>query len=228
MTTAVYFDLDGTLCSYAVPFEEQFESTVAPYGEPSEAAYDAYVDRLLDALDSCESEPYRRAFEAVTDRIPLDVTPETLAREYCEVEREASVVSADTRRVLDRVAKTAPIGILTNGDDRQQRSKLEHHGLAEAVDEVIVSNGVDVRKPDRRIFDLAKARLPADDYVYVGDSYEEDVLGARQAGFRTVYVTANDEPADVEAADAVVSSVGDLLEPESLPASIRPTFRTTS
>ncbi len=30
MTTAVYFDLDGTLCTYTAPFETQFETTVAP------------------------------------------------------------------------------------------------------------------------------------------------------------------------------------------------------
>ncbi|WP_265111520.1 HAD family hydrolase [Halosolutus halophilus] len=229
MTTAVYFDLDGTLCSYDVPFEAQFETTVSPYGEPTDAAYEAYVDRLFDALENCEADPYCRAFEAVAEQIDLDATPHTLAREHCETELEASVVTASAKRVVERVATTAPTGILTNGDGRQQRSKLERHGLAEPVDEVIVSNSVDVRKPDRRIFELAKARLPAEDYVYVGDSYEEDVVGARSAGFTTVYVNeTGSETGDADAADAVVSSVDELLEPAALPASVRTAFTPTT
>ncbi|WP_306057963.1 HAD family hydrolase [Natronococcus wangiae] len=225
MTTAVYFDLDGTLCTYDVPFEEQFATTVSPYGEPTDAAYDAYVGRLFDALEACESEPYRRAFEAVAETAELEATPAALARDHCETELEASVVSADATRVLERVAETNPTGVLTNGDGSQQRAKLDRHGLDELVDEVLVSNDVGVRKPESEIFDLARARLPADDHVYVGDSYEEDIVGARSAGFGTIYVDETGSGTDgIDAADAVVSSVGELLDPNSLPAAIGAPF----
>lgn len=227
MTIAVYFDLDGTLCSYTRPFDEQFDATVDPYGTPTDDAYEAYVDRLFEALDRCESDPYRRAFEAVSERIELDATPTTLARDYCETELGATAVSADAKRVIERVSATNPIGIVTNGDGRQQRAKVERHGLDDLVDEVIVSNDVDARKPDRRIFDLARDRLPADEHVYVGDSYEEDIVGARSAGFRTVYVAgdADEDAIESDAADAVVASVDDLLDPASLPDAIERPFR---
>ncbi|WP_233710739.1 HAD family hydrolase [Natronococcus pandeyae] len=225
MTTAVYFDLDGTLCTYDRSFEEQFATTVSPYGEPTDAAYDAYVDRLFGALESCESEPYRRAFEAVAETAELDVAPVTLASDHCETELEALVVSANATRVLERVAETNPIGILTNGDGSQQRAKLERHGLGELVEEVLVSNDVGAGKPDPEIFDLAKERLPADEHVYVGDSYDEDIVGARSAGFRTIYVVENETGAnDTDAADAVVSAVGELLDPTGLPSQIATPF----
>ena len=225
MTTAVYFDLDGTLCTYDVPFEEQFATTVSPYGEPTETAYEAYVDRLFNALEGCESRPYQRAFKAVTETTGLEVAPTTLASDHCATELEASVVSADAKRVLERVAETNPTGILTNGDGSQQRAKLERHGLGELVDEVLVSNDVGARKPADRIFDLAKERLPAAEYVYVGDSYEADVVGARSAGFHTIHVDeTGTETNDADAADAVVSSVGELLDPTSLPSQITTPF----
>lgn len=225
MTTAAYFDLDGTLCTYDVPFEEQFVTTVSPYGEPTDTAYEAYVGRLFDALENCESEPYRRAFEDVAETTELEAAPATLASDHCETELEASAVSADARRLVERVSERNPIGILTNGDGSQQRAKIERHGLDELVDEVLVSNDIGARKPADRIFDLAKERLPADEHVYVGDSYEEDIVGARSAGFRTVYVDETGTGTnDTDAADAVVSSVGELLEPNSLPASIGTLF----
>ena len=227
MTTAVYFDLDGTLCTYAVPFEEQFEAAVSPYGESTDAAYEAYVDRLLHAIENCEPEPYRAAFDAAAAETELDAPVETLAREYRETELEASVVSPAAKRVVERAARNCPTGVLTNGDGDHQRSKLERHGLDEPVDEVIVSADVGAGKPDPRIFEVAKERLPAEEYVFVGDSYETDVVGAREAGFHTVYVTGESdalEVTNIDAADIVVSDIGELLEAESLPASIRNPF----
>lgn len=223
MTTGVYFDLDGTLCTYAVPYETQFETTVSPYGEATDAAYDAYLERLFEALETCESDPYRRAFEAVVETTGLDASPDTLAQNHCEAELEATRVSADAKRVVERVAETNPVGVLTNGAGHQQRAKLERHGLEDLFDSVIVSGTVGVRKPDRRIFDRAKQALTADEYIYVGDSYEEEIVGAREAGFRPVYVAGGTDE-DADAANAVVSSLGELLEPEPLPASVGEPF----
>ncbi|ADD07071.1 HAD superfamily hydrolase [Natrialba magadii ATCC 43099] len=224
MTTAVYFDLDGTLCTYDEPFEAMFQRTVSPYGTPTNGAYDAYVEHLLDAVDRCEPNPYRRAFETIVTEhnFEVDATPATLAADYCDREVDATITTAGATEVLESVAATNPTGIITNGDGEQQRAKLECHGLDGRVDEVLVSNEVGVRKPDRELFATAKDRLPADDYVYVGDSYEEDIVGARDAGFQTVYVTgaggsAVEEPA---AADAVVEGVGKLRDPGSVPGSL--------
>lgn len=225
MTTAVYFDLDGTLCTYDESFESLFRRAVSPHGTPTDAAYEAYVERLLTALDRCEPDPYRRGFETVAEEIDLDATPAALAADYCDIEVDATVVTADAKRVLDTVAATNPTGIITNGDGEQQRAKLEFHGLDDRVDEVLVSNSNGVRKPDRELFELAKARLDADEFVYVGDSYDEDIVGAREAGFRTVYVDGGSIAAeDAAAADGIVSSVGELLDDDSLPAALEGPF----
>ncbi|WP_254768208.1 HAD family hydrolase [Salinilacihabitans rarus] len=220
MTTAVSFDLDGTLLRYDVPFDEQFATTVSPYGEPTDDAYEAYESRLFAALERCEPAPYRRAFEAVVETVDLDAPPATLAREHCETELAATTVPDGARRVVERVAAEYPTAVLTNGDERQQRAKLERHGLADVVDAVIVSGAVGVRKPEPRIFEIASERLPADEHVHVGDSYEEDVCGARAAGFRAIHVAGESADADGDAADAVVPRVAALADPDSLSLSL--------
>jgi putative hydrolase of the HAD superfamily len=56
-----------------------------------------------------------------------------------------------------------------------QRRKLAEHGLADLVDTGIVSNEVGSRKPDQDVFEEARKRLPAETFVYVGDTFEEDI-----------------------------------------------------
>lgn len=48
-------------------------------------------------------------------------------------------------------------------------------------------------EPGPDIFEAARERLPADEYVYVGDSLESDVRPAREAGFRPVHLDRTSE-----------------------------------
>jgi putative hydrolase of the HAD superfamily len=68
-------------------------------------------------------------------------------------------------------------------------------GLAAAVDAIVVSAEVGARKPDPRIFRVALEQLgcEAGKALFVGDSLETDVLGARAAGLRALLLdrTAN-------------------------------------
>ena len=60
---------------------------------------------------------------------------------------------------------------------------------------IIATSEYMYRKPNKRIFELAleKAELKADEVWYVGDSYECDVVGARNAGlFPVHYIGAMD------------------------------------
>jgi len=73
---------------------------------------------------------------------------------------------------------------------------LERTGLAPLVDGAIDSASFGAAKPDPAIFsaglELAGAR--ADEALYVGDSYDSDVTGARAAGIEPVLVVRDGEP----------------------------------
>lgn len=196
MPVAVYFDLDGTLLTYAHPFEELFARTV-PDG--TAAMQTAFSNRLLTALEDLESDPYEAAFQFVCDTYDVEGTPTELAAAYVRRELAATRVSAQATRLVAAVTARHPTGILTNGDGPMQRAKLDRHGLDELVDAIIVSNELGVRKPDPAIFAAAKRRLPADTYVYVGDTVDEDVRPADEQGFATVHIGTGEATADVTA-----------------------------
>lgn len=200
MTTTVYFDLDGTLLDYSDSFAELFARTV-PLNVDDEMV-ETYSERVLEALRGVEKRPYRRAFAVVCEEYDLDLDPEMLAARYVETEVAATRLHPRVRRLVTAVSARHPTGILTNGDGRMQRRKIDEHDLGEHLDAVLVSNEVGSRKPDRDIFEQAKRRLPADTFVYIGDTYEEDIVPATEAGFETVYVGTERRP------EAVVSARG--------------------
>lgn len=80
------------------------------------------------------------------------------------------------------------IGVLTNGDWTDQSRKIEATGLTVLCGRVFASSELVAAKPDRRAFWSAASALGADPErcLMVGDSLENDVIGARDAGMPAV------------------------------------------
>jgi putative hydrolase of the HAD superfamily len=82
------------------------------------------------------------------------------------------------------------LGVITNGDGRQQRAKITALGLEDAFEVVICSGDAGFAKPDGRIFALAAARLglSPDRCLFVGDRRDTDALGALAAGMSALWL----------------------------------------
>ncbi|MGA8664941.1 MAG: HAD family hydrolase [Thermoplasmata archaeon] len=91
--------------------------------------------------------------------------------------------------LVRRMARTVPIGIVTNNQVAEQVEKLNFLGISELVDHLIISEAVGVAKPDPAIFRAAleAAHVGPRDAVMVGNSWTDDVLGAHAAGIRPVW-----------------------------------------
>ncbi|KAK4547774.1 hypothetical protein LTR36_000732 [Oleoguttula mirabilis] len=143
-------------------------------------------------------------------------------------------------RYQDHESRTV-VGVVTNSDERVP-DILTSFGLKVSplkfgtkpmgsntpgeqhdVDFSVMSYDVGHEKPDKRIFDAAEGMLKslpgagdsdlnAWDKVYIGDEYEKDVVGARDAGWYAVLINrdAAGTPDDVENLDE--ASPGDLLQ----------------
>lgn len=99
----------------------------------------------------------------------------------------------------DALAGDHPLGVVTNGHGPNQRRKLEATGLDGYVETMVSPEQVESFKPDPPLFEEAMRRLPADEYVVVGDSIDADVRGADDLGLRTVLV--GDGGVDVDPAE---------------------------
>ena len=82
------------------------------------------------------------------------------------------------------------LGVVSNGQSRQQRSKLERMGISERFDHVVISEDCGFAKPSPEIFLRACALFDEQPQrvLYVGDMYDLDAAAARQAGLAGVWL----------------------------------------
>lgn len=93
------------------------------------------------------------------------------------------------------------------------RRILETHGLLDLFSGCVFSDEAGRSKPHRSVFEQAAtlAGLPLDAMAHVGDRQHHDVVGAREAGMRSVLFTASRATdRDISTADAICDSWSEL------------------
>lgn len=199
---AVCFDLDHTVLSLTESYASVVHAVAERHlGERDESFEVAYSDRFLELLGDLEPEPYRRAFAdalADTDHDATAVDAPAMASSLREAEIDALEPSPGIETAMATLQdEGVAVGVVTNGVPEFQREKVAAFDLDSYVDGFVTSYEAGAHKPDPRPFELAAERLGADAYVMVGDSYEADVAGARDRGWRGVhYAPDGDSPAD--------------------------------
>jgi putative hydrolase of the HAD superfamily len=94
---------------------------------------------------------------------------------------------------------------------------LNELGLGGLLDAVVTSAKVGAAKPDPAIFDAAlqEVQCRAENALFVGDSLETDIAGARRAGLRAVLVDRGAARADASEVETIASLEG---LPELIPS----------
>ena len=205
MLRAAFFDVGDTLLrargERATLRAAVRARLVERFGE--RAWYDELLaaDLLEELLVDDPAEPLRQRTLVVLGRwldrhrIPHDDLDLDDFRRHVEVPRElGATLAPGTRDVLawlrDRGLR---VGVISNtlwtGDD-EMRADLPRVDLADLVDVVVTSHTTGFRKPHRAIFEraLSLAGAPASASFMVGDEPYADVLGAKRAGMRAVWL----------------------------------------
>ena len=131
---------------------------------------------------------------------------ETAQARYIEDRYRGLQLYAESLEVIQTVARTCQIGMITNGPAEIQREKLRLLKLLEIFPSAIISGEVGVWKPERAIFEMAlrQTGVAANDAAYVGDSPAHDVPGAQAAGMRAIWINRagrawpGGDPPDIE------------------------------
>jgi putative hydrolase of the HAD superfamily len=115
---------------------------------------------------------------------------EELGERFGRERRERHELFDDVGPTLDALGDEWSLAILTNGASCLQREKLAGAGLIDRFAVVVASGDLGVGKPAEAIFAWTLRLLGVDrsQAVMVGDSYANDVEGARAAGLRAVWL----------------------------------------
>lgn len=94
-----------------------------------------------------------------------------------------------TKSVLENLAEKFQLGIVSNGSLEVQFQKLITLNIKYLFNCIILSEEVGIRKPDPRIFLKAANSLAREpkECLHIGDSYDADILGAKNAGIRACW-----------------------------------------
>jgi putative hydrolase of the HAD superfamily len=97
-----------------------------------------------------------------------------------------------TREMLERLAGRYRLALLSNFTHPPALDQiLARLRIRPFFDAILVSGQIGIRKPHPAVFAELTRRLglPVEDIIFVGDELQADIVGAQNAGLRTVWMT---------------------------------------
>ena len=149
----------------------------------------------------------------------VDVEGEIVAgatNAFCEGFMEYVRIDDYAKSVLEKLHGEYKLGIVSNFAIPECVDKLlEKHGLDMLFDVVVVSGAVNKRKPSPEIFQkaLEKMGVSAENTVFVGDTVDADVIGAKTAGMKVIFIERRvQKDAEQACPNQTIKSLSELLE----------------
>ena len=220
--SAISFDGDMTLWDFRKVMRHSLKKALAELRRlvPSHRARDLSVEGMIAIRNQVEEEVKGKvwnhegirllAFERTLESVgsPDRDLAAHLNALYLKHRFEDIELYPDVEPAFDQLAPHYKLGLLSNGNSYPERCGLEGRFAF-----VVFSQDVQVRKPDRMIFEIAarKAGCPLDELLHVGDSLENDVAGAAEAGAQSVWLNREGMENNAQIrADAEIATLADL------------------
>lgn len=240
----IYFDLDDTLCGYwhavsrglEAAFEEQpvndlstkeiIDVWAAKFREFSkEVKEQNWYKQYLEQGGITRTELMRLVL--LSQGIDDAERAEALSASYAKHRNANLKLFPEAEAMLEKLHGKFPLGLITNGPADIQREEIETLGIGKYFDHVFIEGEQGIGKPSPKVFFKAEEAmgLAGEELLFVGNSYEHDILPAIQAFWRTVWVRRDtDVPPSSERTgpkpiqkhcpfpDAVIDDLGTLLK----------------
>lgn len=195
------FDMDDTLYDQLVPFQRSVEKNFDFSVTDMEALYLTFR-KFSDAMFHQSERGEIPMEEMRIYRIQQacqefgwtisDAEAQAFQSDYARFQGEIELTD-DMRKILDHcLTNQIPLGVITNGPTAHQWRKVHQLQLTNWIpaEHIFISSEVGVAKPNKEIFQLVEERLsvPAAELTYIGDSYANDVIGAKDSGWQVIWL----------------------------------------
>jgi putative hydrolase of the HAD superfamily len=230
---AVLFDLDDTLLDYSGGVDRCWEASCLTVAAPAGIDPAPLIAALAESRRWFWSDPdrhrrertdmlgaWRKIFEHALGqvgggnaRISTALTEDFAARR-----RAAWRLFPESIEVLrDLRQRDARLALVTNGDPRHQRDKIEQNGLAPFFDVIVIEGEFGVGKPEPIVYRhaLDGLAMAASEAVMVGDHLEWDVSAPQRLGMRGIWIDREGRglPADTSVSpDRIIRNLRELLD----------------
>jgi putative hydrolase of the HAD superfamily len=144
-----------------------------------------------EVLSRHSSEYTRSLGQEKIQQIPL-----FLAEMQRGISRKRLVAFPQTHEILAQLKTRYKLAVVSDAQSAYGVPELRAVGLADYFDPIVISGDYGYRKPDARLFQAALTQLEVipEEALYIGNDRFRDVMGARQAGMRTILFCPNGNP----------------------------------
>ena len=207
----VLLDLDDTLGDYASARASRLRRAFQPHlaGVPAHDAEVMIEEMIIESIRISPhgAEHFPRLFSrfGIDDPVAAIAAAEWYrANRFYDLRLFGDAVTTLTAlrsfQAPDGTCRMRRLGIITNGPADVQRDKVDLLGIRELVDFILISGEFGSEKPDARIFTeaLRLGGATAAEAVFVGDAPQIDILGANNAGIRSIWVNRSGEQWSIE------------------------------
>ncbi len=221
--TTISFDADGTLWDFEGVMRHALGCALAELRRLVPAVPDSLSIETLIAIRNqvAEEEKSRgltheairlEAFKQTLRSIksPDDDLASHLSALYLKHRFEDILLFDDVLPTLDALQGNYTMGLLSNGNTYPERC-----GLGGYFQFVVFAQEHGIQKPDSLFFQIAieRAGCAKRQLLHVGDSFRNDVIGAKQAGIKSVWLNRQCEDKEMkEQPDFEISSLTELTE----------------
>jgi putative hydrolase of the HAD superfamily len=210
--SAVFFDLDDTLCAYWVAakagLRSAFEHAAIPGKSPDEMAEhwaeafrafypalkpEGWYEAYLKSGEPTRTELMRRTL------LLAGIDDPELARRigdrYAEERLRALALFPDAGPIVEWLGERYRLGLITNGPADVQNDEIDALGIRGRFDVILIEGELGFGKPNSEIFRIAEREIgfSGREILFVGNSYAHDVMPALEAGWQAVWIRRPDD-----------------------------------
>jgi putative hydrolase of the HAD superfamily len=213
MIKAVLFDLDGTLLDRDASVEQfiaiQYDRLINHLSHISKSDYIARFTEL-----DCHGHVWKdKVYQELVEEFKIKgLTWQMLLQDYEQQFQNHCIPFLGLVEMLILLKKQDYLlGIISNGWGEFQTHAIEGLGIKSYFDVILISDFEQIRKPQPEIFHRAAQRLGvmSQDCIFVGDNPEADIIGAKNAGMKTIW-KRNLSWKEPKAADAMIDELHEI------------------
>lgn len=205
--STIFFDLDHTLWDFEtnstqtlLEIVKEFqlhekgllsaENFISQYQQINEAMWEEYRKGLVDRVTLRNTRFHKALLQFNIDDYELSLK---MGEYYLRESPLKKNLFPHALETLTYLKKKYDLHIITNGFNEVQFIKLEHSALAPFFTHIITSEAAESKKPEAKIFDYALqlSNAPVNKSLMIGDSLEQDIIGARNYGMHQVFFNPN-------------------------------------
>ena len=165
---------------------ERFEEIKKKYNIINKDLWEK-LEKDLITRDELKVRRFKELFKVAN----LSYNPEEFSSRYLERLGEGVFLFDGVENLCRYMKKKYKVAIVTNGIKEVQTSRIKNSGIAEYVDEIIISDELGISKPHPGIFEYALKKLRHEnknDVIMIGDSQTADIQGGINFGIDTCWI----------------------------------------